>query len=351
MRGGRAAAAGAQYAAGGGVMSIPMDNGESDIDAMAAVQTLMAILSPHMVEEVEKLKSGQSELVHYTTAENALNLIKSQRFWLRNVRCMNDYSEVENGIDLLVRAFGGPENERIIRLYAALDQVSPGEAKTGVDAFNEWIPRLPDNTFIGCLSQADTSEVTGRLSMWRAYSAPSAGVALILDKTPFIAETDALKAYSVPVAYLTAEQFLTGIDNCLTALEQFAPSLKGLQENIISNTVFWWLLMMAVSLKHPAFHEEREWRIVYFPEMFKSEVIEECVETVRGIPQVIQKIPLIDDPERGLHGASPEKLLKKLIVGPSEFPGVIRDALAAQLSVSGVTDPLDRISISSIPLR
>lgn len=320
-------------------------------DPMDAVQALMAVLSPNAIAEAEKLKTGQSQLVHYTTAENAINIIKSERFWLRNVRCMNDYSEVQHGIDLLVKAFGGADNPRINRLYRALDQISVGEAKAGVDAFNEWIPRLPNNTFIGCLSQAELSETTGRLSMWRAYSSPSAGVALVLDKAPFIAETDALKAYSMPVAYLSDELFVSGIDNCLSTLETIAPNFKGVQAGLVQHIVFWWLVSMAVSLKHPAFDEEREWRIVYFPEMAKSDVIEQSVESIRGIPQIVQKIPLMDEPEKGLNGASINKILTKIIIGPSEFPLVIADAFAALLAERGVQNAFERISLSLIPLR
>lgn len=321
------------------------------IDPMQAVTALMAVLSPNAVAEVEKLKNGQSQLVHYTTAENAINIIKSERFWLRNVRCMKDYSEVQHGIALLVKAFGGENNPRINRLYQALDQISVGEAKAGVETFNKWIPRLPDNTFIGCLSQSDITETAGRLSMWRAYSSPSTGVALVLDKSPFVAETDTLKAYSMPVAYLSDDLFVTRIDNCLLALEEIAPTFQGLQAGVVQHIVFWWLLSMAVSLKHPAFDEEREWRIVYFPEMAKSDAIEEVVESIRGIPQIVQKVPLIDDAEKGLHGASIDKLLAKIIIGPSEFPLVIADAFAALLTERGVQDAFDRISLSFIPLR
>lgn len=316
-----------------------------------AVNLLFSVLSPNLVEEGRKLKDGESQLVHYTSSENALQIIKSRTFWLRNVRCMNDYSEVRHGIELLVKAFGGQENERINRLYGLFDQIAPGAARTAVDKFNTWIPRLPDITFIGCLSQTDMNETCGRLSMWRAYSSPSAGVALVLDKAPFVAETDALKAYSLPVAYLTDQQFIDGIDRCLMTLENIFPSLTGLDAPIIEHTVFWWLLCMAVGLKHPAFDEEREWRIIYIPEMGVSEAIIQSVESVRGLPQIVQKIPLIDDHERGLHGAHPDNLVRNLIIGPSEFPLVLRDAFVALLEEAGVTNAQDRVSISFIPLR
>jgi hypothetical protein len=151
----------------------------SELTPQNAVQRLFAILSPNLVEEGRKLAAGESQLVHYTTAENAVNIIRSKSFWLRNVRCMNDYSEVQHGISLLFKVFEGPDNPSIKRLYAALDQVAEGAAKRAVDRFNEWIPKLPDITFIGCLSQADIDESTGRLSMWRAYSSPNSGVALV----------------------------------------------------------------------------------------------------------------------------------------------------------------------------
>ena len=277
----------------------------SQLTPQNAVEKLFAILSPNLVEEARKLETGESQLVHYTTAENAVNIIRSKTFWLRNVRCMNDYSEVQHGINLLFKVFGGPDNASINKLYAALDQIAPGAAKRAVDRFNEWMPKLPDITFIGCLSQADMDESTGRLSMWRAYSTPNSGVALVLDKAPFIAETDALAAYSLPVAYLTDEQFLAGIEACLNALEGLVPALVGIEAAVIEETVFWWLLCMAVGCKHPGFHEEREWRIIYIPEMWKSQVILQTVETIRGLPQIVQKIPLIDDPGNGLGSQPP----------------------------------------------
>jgi hypothetical protein len=160
------------------------------------------------MDEYKCLESGESHLVHYTSAENALQIIRSGTFWLRNVRCMNDFSEVQHGINLLVKAFGGPENPRINRIYAALDHVAPGAAKEAVDRFNGWIPRLPDITFIGCLSLAQENEAAGRLSMWRAYANSGSGVALHLDSAPFDANTEALAAYSLPIAYLTDDEFL-----------------------------------------------------------------------------------------------------------------------------------------------
>ncbi len=326
-------------------------NGEGQFEPQEATQLLLSVLSPKSFEEATRLAQDDVDLVHYTTAENAVNILKGREFWLRSVRTMNDFMEVEHGKSLLLQAFSGNGKDRITRLCDALDQIQEGAARKAVDLFNEWMPRIADTTYIGCLSLADVSETRGRLSMWRGYSAPSAGVCIVMNKGPFLAETDLLKAYSVPVAYLTKEQFLEGVDQSLGLIETQIAKFKGLGEDDIVATVFWWFLAMSVSLKHPGFFEEREWRIIYFPEMERSTVIEEDVAAVRGIPQIVQKIPLRDDESVGLHGASPKSLIKKLIVGPSEYATTVRAALIQQLKDADVEEPEAKVVISDIPLR
>lgn len=331
-----------------------LDTGASqkhDIDPQSAVELLFSILSPGMKAEAAKLAAGEYQLVHYTSAENALNIIKSERFWLRNVRCMNDYSEIQHGIRLLLSVFNENDNVRINRLISIFDKGPSGPAKSAIDAFNSWIPSLPDNTFIGCLSLFDPNDNFGRLSMWRAYSANRAGVALVMNSQPFLAETDELKVYSLPVAYLSDVEFAEGIDRCLEALESSRATIEKLEPALVQNLIFWWLLCLAVGLKHPAFVEEKEWRVIYLPSMGKSPVIEQAVESVGGLPQVVQKIPLKDDPQNGLHGADIPQLINKILIGPTEFPLVLRDAFIAALSLKGVSEAEGKVSISFIPLR
>jgi hypothetical protein len=230
---------------------------ENEEQGQAAVRLLFAVMQPEMLAEAEKLRSGQVRLVHYTSAENAMAIIKNERFWLRNVRCMNDYSEVQHGIQMLLRVFGDNENARRERLVALLNQIAEGAAKAGIEDFDQWIPTLPDSTFIGCLSQWDDADPEGRLSMWRAYTARGAGVALIMNNDPFVAETDELKAYSLPVAYLTEPGFAQAIDNCLDAIEANISTIAVLDFETLRYTVFWWLLTMAVSLSTPPLLKRR----------------------------------------------------------------------------------------------
>ena len=111
-------------------------NEDKELSAAEAGQHLFSILNPRMFEEVQKLEQGDSDLVHYTTADNAVNILQRKEFWLRSVRTMNDFMEVEHGIRMLLTAFGGPENERVEGLCNSLDKICEGAARKGFNLFN-----------------------------------------------------------------------------------------------------------------------------------------------------------------------------------------------------------------------
>ena len=52
-----------------------------------------------------------------------------------------------------------------------------------------------------------------------------------------------------------------------------------------------------------------------------------------------------------LFDAHPSKLIKKIIIGPTEFPVVVRDAFVKLLTDAGVDDASEKVVISFIPLR
>lgn len=319
-------------------------------EVVDAARLLHSLLSPEMTQRAKRLESGETVLVHYTSAENAVRIIRDGQFWLRNVRCMNDYSEVQHGISLILSAFHAEGSKRRDRLLELCNRVASGAAEAAIASFDLWKGELPAGAFIGCLSEHDPADELGRLSMWRAY-ASGAGVAIVMNNTPFVAETDELKAYSVPILYLSDAEFGEAIDRCLDSVEANLKDLVHLDAPTLTNIVFWWLIFLSVSLKHPAFKEELEWRVIYLPVLNRSPVIEEALETVGGLPQLVQKIPLRDDKAAGLHGADVPNLVRMLIIGPSEFPLVIKDALVAAMRKASVNAPEEKVRISWIPLR
>ncbi len=313
---------------------------------------LRSLLSPQVEDFISKLKNGNCLLAHYTSAENAINILKSENFWLRSARCMNDYSEIEHGLGLLIRCFDENGKERLKRLYSIFDKVIPGPAEIAVDKFSSWIPTLPDQIFIGCLSIFDPKDTFGRLSMWRAYSANGSGVALLMNSTAFLeGDVGIMSSIAFPVSYFTDVEFVQHIDESLQKLECNIASLMSLSSDEIENMVFWWLVELAAGVKHPGFVEEKEVRIIYIPKFGQSPVIDASVEVVRGVPQRVYKLRLDHDPDNGLVNANVSDLVQTVLVGPTEFPTVISNAFAAILAGKGVDNASTRVKVSNIPLR
>jgi len=299
---------------------------------------------------VERVRSGETKLAHYTSAENGLKILTSGEFWLRNTRCMNDYSEVRHGKDLILRTLTGNDRRLISRLENTLNKCGPDAFKAFVQSYGTWLDGNSD-TFIGCLSEHDPNDARGRLSMWRAYGSNRGGVCFIFNSTPFMAESDVSNVYSVPVSYYTDDEFAIVLDNISAGLEQVQDELCDIPLDDLVRTLTMLFVFRAISLKHPGFVEESEWRIVLLPEWGFGDAVGRRVVSLGGIPQVVHTVPLRDDPEQGLFKADIPSLLAKVIIGPSEFPYVVWDAYVARLTEMGVENASEKVVISGIPLR
>lgn len=106
-----------------------------------------------------------------------------------------------------------------------------------------------------------------------------------------------------------------------------------------------------LSLKHPGFREEREWRVIHSPSLMPSPRIRYDIETINGVPQRVYKLPLMNFPEEGLIGATLPELIEEIIIGPTATPWPIYEALASKLEAKGMQDAWRRVRISNIPLR
>src|SRR5579862_3938880 len=131
---------------------------------------MMALFMPHALRQMKawyERAPGQTHgrFVHYTSAEAALGIIRSKRFWLRNTNCMSDYREVQHGFDMFTNFFS--DQARHKAFVDAFDACTPGVASEAIAAFNTWWADVRLNTYIGCVSEHEDSEDrNGRLSMW-----------------------------------------------------------------------------------------------------------------------------------------------------------------------------------------
>lgn len=311
----------------------------------------------HRDKRIAKIRKGDEPLtnvemgfVHYTTAEAALNIIQTKRIWMRNTTCMADYREVEHGFNLL-RKFFSDENKRK-SFIDALDLSVPGAAKEAISSFDAWWNTIRYNTFITSISEHDDEENEhGRLSMWRAFGGQTGRVALVFKFPFYTGAADALQLMFSPVAYLKESQVEEVFHEVVANIRREQAFLATVPRANIVGTVFRTLLAGVTCLKHEGFKEEREWRAIYSPKIFKSSLIDEVTKVVNGVPQQIHEIPLDESKSPELAGLELARIFDQLIIGPSQFPIVMAQAFVDALTRAGVPDAAQRVRASLIPIR
>jgi hypothetical protein len=309
----------------------------------------LKVFYPEIFNRLAALQQRNVKFVQYTSADAAMKMITNNEVWLRNTRCMNDYREVEHGIDCLVDAYRSDQEGK--RFKTVVDRIIP-ETRTDVETlFDSWIPHFRFSTFITCVSEHPPEEDKyGRLSMWRAYGGKRP-VAVVMNRTPFECETDALEAYAYPVLYHDREQFRPEFGELADRLEREADYLREMGPERVKYYLFELFKVYAFCIKHPGFAEEREWRVVYNPVLNASPHVLSRVVSIDGVPQEIQTIPLRDIPEEGLVGISIPQLIDKIIIGPNEHQLTLGRAFERLLGDAGCENPDTRVHYSWIPIR
>lgn len=155
----------------------------------------------------------------------------------------------------------------------------------------------------------------------------------------------------IPVSYWFQEEFESELRAIARNIVENAEVIRTLSEDGLTLAMFNALRFMAISAKHPGFGEEIEWRVVYCPTIQKSNVLVPFQTSVNGIPQTVYKIPLANIPEKNLIGLEIPELIDRVIVGPTQFPATISEALESALRKAGIENPETRVIASDIPIR
>lgn len=310
---------------------------------------LANIFVPRINKATQEIKDHKKRFVHYTSAHAAMQILKSREIWMRDTTCMNDYTEVDHGINCVVGAY---KSERAGRAFKeALNTVHEGITNEIESLFDGWLPALRTDTYLTCISEhLDSEDLHGRLSMWRAYCGTT-GVAIVLSSNAFFDGPGLLKAYACPVAYLNDDQFGKELIQVTKSIVEEKDFLRAQKRESIKSAVFNALRFAAVSTKHKVFEEEKEWRIIHCPSLESSKYVEKHVESINGAPQIVYKIPLKNHPEVGLTGGELNDLVDRIIIGPTQYSMALWKAFVLLLQNAGVADAEKKVHISNIPLR
>jgi hypothetical protein len=292
-----------------------------------------------------------ARFAHYTSADAALKIIRGKQLWMRNTRCMADLSEVQRGTEVVESFFADAPN--LDRFVGALERFSRGAAQRGVDLFNKFAREIGPGTFITCLSEHSVQDdAHGRLSMWGAFGGNAPRVALVFNVPLNSLGTAALRTIFSPVSYLSPSEALEDFNVIRENVLRDGDFLAGVNTELVGRYVFASFLLKAVCLKHAVFAEEKEWRVVYVPPVFPSEIMvkQQSIETVEGVPQVIYKMPL-NQKVSGAPDLDISELIDRVIIGPTSFEKPMSEAFQVALGEAGVANAEKRVFLSEIPLR
>ncbi|HET7176832.1 MAG TPA: DUF2971 domain-containing protein [Gammaproteobacteria bacterium] len=313
-------------------------------------EKLQRIFMPTADARIEKLIKDNGRLAHYTTAEAALSIIESKSIWLRNAMGMSDFSEVRYGFNQLSGYF--QDEAKRNRFSTTFDGIDANIVQRAIQLFDQWWGHIQTNTFMTCFSEHGSSEDQyGRLSMWRAFGKNIAGVAIVI-RCPEKYSALPLKAMLRPVIYMDRPDWLDHeLQKVVANVNSNHAYLETLDPSQVVVALYQMLHLTAVTLKHQGFHEEREWRLCYFPMHSKSDHVLEETRTISGIPQVIHKVVFENKPAQLITKIELPELLDRVIIGPSQYALSTAQALSKALKEAKVENPDSKIFISDIPIR
>jgi len=283
-------------------------------------------------------------LWHYTDARGLMGILEHEELWATQTNFLNDSTELAHGIDLATRAMAGYDASHVKEVTA---RFLGGLVDPEMAALASWLDRNLD-VYVACFcSDGDL------LSQWRAYAGrdDAGGYAIGMGTRPPLqgwpqtapgGHGFALRR----VLYDAKEQEAA----CRDLVETLVPILdeeptdverqKSFARSLIDGVV-----ELASWCKHPAFEEEREWRIVYVRNNDSSKLPVRQRE-FRGliVPYVALQLP---SPVGRMLGHMPVQALN---YGPSSEPDLKRRGLE---NLRANYAHLDGVPIhgSSAPLR
>lgn len=319
--------------------------------ALPRFEKLWSIVFGYAAQRTKELEGSHKCVAHYTSAETALNILRGQKIWLRNAAVMNDHSEIAHGRQCLDVGLKSPSGERLV---SALDSVKPGAGAEVLQFYERCRKSVREDVFMTSLCEHDPGDPLGKLSMWRAYGGSTGGVALVF--APYVVTQTTALSLSLnasPILYGGIEALVAELDAFSIKVEENTAFLREINSSEFVASVKAAINFAMMSIKHKGFEEEEEWRLLLLPDQYPTDGIDRAVESVRGVPQIVYKIPLHEpaSEERRKLTLDLKQCLRQIIIGPCLYPDTVRRAFECLLADAGFDAPGEMITVSEIPLR
>lgn len=281
-------------------------------------------------------KRPTTQLFHYATLANMKSIIEGKELWASDIRYMSDASELDNAAQLIESVSTNLSRDGLIQDAEVLDQ------------FAVWSGQRFKHGH--ALFAACFSEVGNLLSQWRGYCPAGNGYSLGFEPDELAKAAKAQSFSLVQCIYDRAsqrkllEEVVAAVVKHARAVgeastterhpdNRFYPAFEAMESD---------LLKVAAVLKHGAFHEEREWRVV------SEDVSRVDLSEIRHRPGTSMLIPYVTF--KLPTAPNGKLLLPRVFVGPTPHSNLAFNSLSGFLS-SRVDPPGREIWAADIPYR
>ena len=304
------------------------------------------------MNDVELLINTRPQLAHYTSTATLEKILQTEAFLLSNPLFMNDLEEVRFGFSLGQRLFV-EKSQDIQRACGTLQRY--GALKHAFEYYcSEFDEKHALDIYLLCLSEHVKADEQGRLSMWRAYGGRGNGAALVFNTDHFGVHEESPLLFA-KVRYGSVQSRVADLTAKFMKWCQVLQSTN-VPDNDIHIAAYWLLMLVkffALVTKHKGFEEEQEWRLIYSAEHdlkgFYTKnrtylITDRGVEPKLTFP--IKALPVAEAPQWTF-----DKILEKIILGPSISSPLSKSAVVRMLETLGKANLIDRVVASGIPLR
>jgi Protein of unknown function (DUF2971) len=300
----------------------------------AIIKLRIELQAREWLQPPERLGSKPLRLFHYTPQVGLIGIVDSNVLWATNAFYLNDSSELAYGLSVA--------RERITALARRGDLIT--EFLRRGESLLDWAALLPNRQFYACCFCEDSD----LLSQWRAYSDRGGGYAVGFDIED-LTEAGIKQHLSLfPVEYGAGphSELLTHDLNALCdALERCCRQSPGNEEQLLSaasDDLKLTLIYRLLSLKHPGFKEEKEWRIL-------ANFHPTDPSRLRFRPGQTAVVPYIELGVSDLGGSNGKLRIREVVHGPSAHSQLASQSVASLFEKHGFDAPA--IRGSTIPLR
>ena len=208
--------------------------------------------------------------------------------------------------------------------------------------------------YVLCFSEHDDDKDDGLLSMWRGYGGNGNGAAIIFDSQK-LNENEGSPFIVSNVVYASAKDRLDWIDNKCIEFSAILKSTSVPDDKLYIPVfhLFERMKIFSIFTKHTGFAEEREWRVVYMRERDRNRKLDEMLHYAIGRSGVEPKLKFKVKPVDGMttNDFSLEKLVSKIILGPTVSSPLSVSAVQRMLEKLGKLEIAKKLTASTTPFR